>query len=233
MLKRILKWLWGTLEILIIIYVVFITSCILCRNSKGFTQFDKYVLVTINEENHQFLPDYKEGDLVIIKNQQHNLEVGNVIYFYVTSGEKYVVRSGAIVEKVNNDYDAVYTIDGLDSKVSATRVIGREASTSSKVGRILEVLESQFGFLFLVLLPILLVFIYQIYQLVVVAKYDTVDDDVSEKSTDEKVQDDHIAEVKSIKVRLTNTSDEETSVEFKLDTVDPNEEVDIKGTLIR
>ncbi len=227
MLKRILKWLWGTLEILIIIYVVFITSCILCRNSKGFTQFDKYVLVTINEENHQFLPDYKEGDLVIIKNQQHNLEVGNVIYFYVTSGEKYVVRSGAIVEKVNNDYDAVYTIDGLDSKVSATRVIGREASTSSKVGRILEVLESQFGFLFLVLLPILLVFIYQIYQLVVVAKYDTVDDDVSEKSTDEKVQDDHIAEVKSNDLAIEQNEIKDVQEEIKKETTDTSDDVEL------
>lgn len=178
MLKKILKWLWEFLEILIIIYVIFITSCILCRNKFGYTQFGDMTFVTVSESNEKFFMNNKAGDLLIIKNQQMNLDVNDLIYYYVTVDEKYIVRTGVIDSKSQDDYAALYVLrDDEGSSIASNRVIGKYVKTYHGKGAILDILESRVGFLFLVLLPILIVFIYQIYQLVIVAKYEVVEDD--------------------------------------------------------
>ena len=61
--------------------------------------------------------------------------------------------------------------------VASNRVLGKYTTTYSGLGRVLDVLESRLGFLFLVLLPIMLVFIYQVYQFIIVLKYDEVEDE--------------------------------------------------------
>lgn len=182
MLKKILKWLWEFLEILIIIYVIFITSCILCRNKFGYTQFGDMTFVTVSENNEKFFMNNKAGDLLIIKNQQMNLDVNDLIYYYVTVDEKYIVRTGVIDSKSQDDYAALYVLrDDEGSSIASNRVIGKYVKTYHGKGAILDILESRVGFLFLVLLPILIVFIYQIYQLVIVAKYEVVEDDIDDE----------------------------------------------------
>ena len=182
MLKKILKWLWEFLEILIIIYVIFITSCILCRNKFGYTQFGDMTFVTVSESNEKFFMNNKAGDLLIIKNQQMNLDVNDLIYYYVTVDEKYIVRTGVIDSKSQDDYAALYILrDDEGSSIASNRVIGKYVKTYHGKGAILDILESRVGFLFLVLLPILIVFIYQIYQLVIVAKYEVVEDDIDDE----------------------------------------------------
>lgn len=178
MLKRILKWLWEFVEVLIIIYVIFITSCILCRNKFGYTQFSDMTFITVNDSNAKFIQGSKTGDLLIVRGQQTGLDKGDLIYYYVTVDEKYVVRTGVIESKTEDDYSALYVLNDEDkTSVASNRVIGKYVSTHPGKGSVLEVLESRFGFLFLVLLPILVVFIYQVYQLVIVARYEVVEDD--------------------------------------------------------
>lgn len=181
MFRKILKWLWEFVEILIIIYVIFITSCILCRNKFGYTQFGNMTFVTVNDNNAKFFANNKSGDLLIIKGQQIGLNTGDVIYYYVTVDEKYVVRTNVIADKEEDDYAALYILNDDDgTSIASNRVIGKYVSVHPGLGGTLDVLESRVGFLFLVLLPILIVFIYQIYQLVVVAKYEVVEEDEKE-----------------------------------------------------
>ena len=182
MLKRILKWLWEFVEVLIIIYVIFITSCILCRNKFGYTQFSDMTFITVKDSNTKFIQGSKPGDLLIVRGQQTGLDKGDLIYYYITVDEKYVVRTGVIGSKTEDDYSALYVLnDEEKTSVASNRVIGKYVSTHPGKGSVLEVLESRFGFLFLVLLPILIVFIYQVYQLVIVARYEVVEDDEEEK----------------------------------------------------
>lgn len=150
MLKKILKWLWEFVEILIIIYVIFITSCILCRNKFGYTQFGDMTFVTVSESNEKFFMNNKAGDLLIIKNQQMNLDVNDLIYYYVTVDEKYIVRTGVVDSKTQDDYAALYILrDDEGSSIASNRVIGKYVKTYPGKGAILDVLESRVGFLFI------------------------------------------------------------------------------------
>lgn len=212
MLKRILKWVWEFVEVLIIVYVIFITSCILCRNKFGYTQFSDMTFVTVNDSNSKFIQGSKSGDLLIIREQQTGLDKGDLIYYYVTVDEKYVVRTGVIESKTEDDYAALYVLNDEDkTSVASNRVIGKYVSTHPGKGSILEVLESRLGFLFLVLLPILVVFIYQVYQLVIVARYESVEDDEEEEIPKKK----ELPKEEKLLVK-------EEKVEEKVDVVKPS-----------
>ena len=214
MFKKILKWLWGIIEGLIIVYVIFITTCILFRNKYGYTDFfDKYTFVTISENSQRFLPSHDAGDLLIIKNQQFSIDKGDVIYYYATINDEYVVRSGAVADVTGDEVSALYVLADEDkTSVSNTRVIGKKVSVHPGKGTILEVLVSRVGFLFLVLLPILLVFVYQVYQLVIVAKYETVEDDNDEDDVSDNKENDKVEEKKEESFDTAKSEVEEIDV---------------------
>lgn len=213
MLKKILKWVWEFVEILIIIYVIFITSCILCRNKFGYTQFGDMTFITVNDNNAKFIQNSESGDLLIVKSQQTGLDKGDLIYYYVTVDEKYVVRTGVVESKTEDDYAALYVLNDDDkTSVASNRVIGKYVSFHKDKGKVLDVLESRIGFLFLVLLPILVVFIYQIYQLVIVARYEVVEDSEKElpkekpKKVEEKISKKESPEREAVKTESSTIS---------------------------
>ena len=215
MLKKILKWFWILVETLIIIYAIFITTCILFRNKYGYTDFfDKYTFVTINENSQRFLPNHDAGDLLIIKNQQFSIVEGDVIYYYATINDEYVVRSGVVNSVTGDEISALYVLADEDkTSVSNTRVVGKKVSVHPGKGAILDVLESRVGFLFLVLLPILIVFIYQVYQLVIVAKYEIVEDDESDDDNKSDIKEEQLKEKEETDT-LEDTKEKSSDVEL-------------------
>ena len=177
-MKSVLKTLWNILEVLIIIYVIFLTSCILCRNKFGFTQFGSYTLSSVESTDAKYVENTKSGDLLVVKSS-NDIVKGDRLYYYATLNDRYVVRTG-IVEKVEKDeYNSLYTIDTLISgdkkaklNVTQTRVLGKYSSTVGSLGSVWKFLQSRLGFLIFVLLPILLVFVYQIYEFIIVLNYE-------------------------------------------------------------
>lgn len=191
-MKKFLKWLIGLIEIIIIIYVICITTCLLAKNKYGFTQLGNTTLITINEHLQEFLPETKVKDLLIVKgNPKDVINVGEKIYYYGTHNEEYVIQSGYVKEKITDDNtNALYVLnDEKQTKIPSTRTIGKYSNTYASIGGILDILESRLGFLLLVLLPILIIFIYQIYALIIVVKYtDYEDDDKKEKQKKKKTK---------------------------------------------
>ena len=173
-MKSFLKVLWGFVEVVIIIYVICITACLLSTNKFGFTQFGDTTLLTISSHMEQFLPESKEHDLIIVKNKPEEIAVGDKIYYYATADNKYIVKTAYVKEIVSKDgLTALYKLDDKSSStIATTRVIGKYSTIYHDIGGVLDILESKLGFLLLVILPILLIFMYQIYALIIVIKYD-------------------------------------------------------------
>ena len=172
-LKGFLKGLWGFLQVVIIIYVICITACLLCKNKYGFTEIGDMTLITINEHLAEFLPETKESDLLLVRKSTNDINVGDQIYYYATDNNEYVIKTAHVREQVTSEDDmALYALDDEKSSTIATnRVIGKYSAVYNNIGGILDVLESKLGFLLLVILPILLIFMYQIYALIMVIKY--------------------------------------------------------------
>ena len=89
---------------------------------------------------------------------------GRDVFYYTTEDRKVVIETAKVnnIEKVTES-QKTYELEGK-LKISSDYVIGSTENVEvlPKVGKILEVLESKWGFLFLIILPVLLAFIYQI-----------------------------------------------------------------------
>lgn len=151
-------------NLIVIIYVViavFVTVCLLSYNKYKVTEFGNYSLILVGDNNLE--PEFKNGDLVIV-NRKDKIDIGNKAFFYNTYSKKMEVTLGKIVgEQKITESEKTYTLEG-ELPISSAYVIGT-ATTVTKipvVGGILGVLESKWGFLFIIVFPSLLAFIYEL-----------------------------------------------------------------------
>lgn len=144
-----------------LIIAIFVTICLLSYNDYKITEFGEYSLLIITDKKMQ--PEYNKGDLVIVE-KSDEIEAGDKAFYYDTYNQQIKVKLGTIddVEKINED-QINYTIDEGEHKISNEYVIGpaETASVMPKVGTILKIIESKWGFLFLIVFPALLAFINQ------------------------------------------------------------------------
>lgn len=186
--KKFLKGLWGLVEVIIIIYVICMTAFLLCKNKYGFTQIGDMTYITINEHLQSYLPETKENDLLMVKQNNKDINVGDKIYYYAVENNEYVIKTAHVKENVISEDDmALYQLDDeAKTTIATTRVIGKYSAIYHNIGGVLDVLQSRIGFLLLVILPILLIFMYQIYALIIVIKYG--EEELQEKSSSDKPQ---------------------------------------------
>ena len=203
------------LEFVIILYVIVITTFLLFRNKYGYTEINNTTLVPLKIDTAEYVKDGKEGNLLVVKNSS-NLREGDLIYYYTIENEQYIVKSEYIKSIFKGDGNKLYTLaDESGTTVVSTRVLGKYANQYGGFGTIFSILTSKFGFLLLVLLPIMCIFIYQLYSLIMVLKYEKVELDLDKELNNE----DKKEEVK--KEEKVETK-EEVKVEKK---VEPKEEV--------
>jgi hypothetical protein len=153
-------------NILIIIYTViavFTTVCLLSFNEYKISTFgdNSFVLVT----NDELLPNFKKGDLVIVKaGNKSKIAIGDNIFFYNTVDRKVEVTLAEVTNKeIVTSTEITFTV-GNDHDVSSQYVLGSEKDTTviPVVGSVLSVLESKWGFLFLIVFPSLIAFLYEL-----------------------------------------------------------------------
>lgn len=172
--------MWDLVEVLIIIYVIFVTTCILSKNRYGYTNLFGYTLVSVHQEDEAYIKDSKAGNLLVVKNDG-NVNKNQYVYYYYAdvsdpNNEKYVVRGAFVTDTIKGDGGELYSLkDKEDPKISKARVLGNYSNQYAVIGGVLEFLETRLGFLFCVLLPIMIVFVYQIYEFVVILNYDKAD----------------------------------------------------------
>jgi hypothetical protein len=120
-------------------------------------------------DNNEFEPDYKKGTLLIIqKNANDDIKEGDSIFFYNHYKSQVSVSYSKVTktEKIT-DTETTYTITG-DQPISSEYVIGKAATTKSieGIGSIMKFMESRIGFILVIVFPIAVLFIYEIYVVV-------------------------------------------------------------------
>ena len=159
-------------NIIIIIYAIiaiFVTVCLLSYNSQKVTELGSYVLIII--DNDELTPEYNKGDLVIV-DKSKKIEIGDSVFFYNTSAKDFEVSYTQVENKEEiTETETTYTLKG-NKRISGEYVVGSSGNATSiaKVGTILSVLESKWGFLILVILPALLAFLYQFIEIIAEAR---------------------------------------------------------------
>ncbi|MBR3134341.1 MAG: hypothetical protein IKG56_02655 [Clostridia bacterium] len=157
------KILFNVLVIIYVVIAIFTTMCLLNYNEYKVSQFGDKTLVIIDKDEEGI--DYKKGDLVIVdKKGYESANEGDTLIFYENDG----IKITKILKKNDfGDAGITFTIDG-NYQVVHENVIGiaKNAKVISKVGGILGLLQSKWGFLFLIVFPSLLAFLHQVYELI-------------------------------------------------------------------
>ena len=167
-LNTIKRILFTIIAIVYFSFALCMTILLLNYNKYGLTQFGNITLVKLTEQVS--FEGYQKGDLVIVESMDvSTYEEGDVVFTYFIDQErKPHVKIGNVGEVYPDDNAITY--ENGDS-YSNEFIIGKPVKVYNNLGQFLSIVESQWGFLFIVLVPCLLIFIYEIYALIIEIKY--------------------------------------------------------------
>lgn len=158
--------------VLYVIMVLTVTILLLSYNEYMCSEINGYTVYIVRDDMLE--PNYVKGDLLLIKHvSDKNVNIGDKLYFYQNvSNNDYFVRYGEVTDKIEMSRRTVYTIDG-QYQYDSSYLIGEEDGSYvfHKIGGILAVLESRWGYLFFVVIITLLLFLEELYELYMEIKY--------------------------------------------------------------
>lgn len=185
-MKKTCKFLKNFLIIAYIVLIIFITICLLSYNDYKMTVFGRNTLIPVIDKD---LPDYQLGDLLIVnKNKFSQIDIGDEIFFYRTvSGETSINYAEVTAIERVTDKEFTFTVEG-NYKFSSERFIGKAetATVIPKIGSVLHILQSKWGFLFLGVFPSLIAFLYTLYTVILEVREDDEDDEITVKKAKKK-----------------------------------------------
>lgn len=158
------------LSVLVAIWIVaaiFTTVCLLSFNKYRVSEFGKYSIFTVDTDILE--PDFSEGSLLITKKTNHkHINPGDNIFYYDSESSEAVVNVGTVVNKEEvTSTEATITMQN-DNKISMSYVLGKEDTATSipVLGMILSILQSKWGYMFLVIFPTILIVVYEVYAII-------------------------------------------------------------------
>ncbi len=167
-LNKIKNILIGVFIVAFSLFALVMTLLLLNFNKYGVTEFGSKSLVLIQEEIAN--KNYQKGDLVIVEKARYEvINKGDEIFTYsVSSQGKANIEVGIVGDKVDRER-AISFENG--ASFSEEYIIGKATKTHHKIGSYLAAIESKWGFLFIVLVPGFIIFLYELYALIIEIKY--------------------------------------------------------------
>lgn len=155
-MKKNLKLIWNILQVIILVYVFFITFLVVNINEYSFSEVGKSTYVPVTKKVKKYLNDYKTGDLLIVN--KSNIKKNDDIYYYIVVDSEYYIAKTKVLE-VNK---GVYTIEG-NLNIEEDRIMGNKVIKIKYVGFILSFLLKEVGYFCFIISPMLILLIYNIY----------------------------------------------------------------------
>lgn len=156
--------------ILIVFFAFTITMTILLLNFNkfGVTQFDDTSLLIIKKG---FTSEkYQKGSLVFVGQKEiPDYQIGEEVFVYHLDGHGGVNIQLGEVGQIHEEDKAITFSNG--DTYSEEFIIGAGEKIYPEIGKYLSIVESKWGFLFIILVPNFFLFVYQLYSLIVEIKY--------------------------------------------------------------
>lgn len=158
-------------------FTITMTILLLNFNKFGVTQFDDTSLLIIKKG---FTSEtYQKNSLVVVEAKEiKDYQVGEEVFVYHLDGHGGVNIQLGVVGQIHEDDDALTFSNG--DTYSSEFIIGSGEKIYPNLGKYLSIVESKWGFLFIILVPNFFLFVYQLYSLIVEVKYGK--DEVEENS---------------------------------------------------
>lgn len=154
-MKKNLKLIWNIFQVIILVYVFFITFLVVNINEFGFSEVGKSTYVPVTKKVKKYL-NFKKGDLLIIKNTE--IKIDDNIYYYTVVDSEYYIEQTKVLKVDKNSYT---TVDNFN--IDEDRIVGNKVIKIKYIGFILSFLLKEIGYFLFIILPMLILLIYHIY----------------------------------------------------------------------
>lgn len=162
--------------ILFVIYSIIaitVTVLLLSYNDYNCSEIGGNTVYIVN--NDALEPEYDEGSILVIEEtSDKNVQVGDKLFLYkVINSQEFEVVTRTLQNKVQQGNHTVYQVEG-DENYDTTYFIGKADDTTvigSPWGTLLSILESKWGYLFCIVVVSLLLFLQEVFDLVIELKY--------------------------------------------------------------
>lgn len=191
--------------VLILFSIIISISSITAKANNGVPDLFGYSPFSV--QSNSMYPTISKGDYILVEEcDTEALESGDIITYFTFIEGKRVVNTHRIVSVIGDGSVIQYQTQGDnketnpepdDQLVSPGDVIGEYTGTRiPKMGAVIDYMSTQMGFFLIILLPVLLFTLYQIYKLIKVIMYNHKVDMVNaaNEATSDEVKEAIIAE---------------------------------------
>lgn len=121
-------------------------------------------------------PTFSSGDMIVIKQcDPSTLKEGDIITFHTIIENEYTLNTHRIVKIDDQNGVRCYTTQGDNNELADVHIIsdgdivGKYVFQLNGLGKVMTFLSSSTGFLIVIVFPMLIFFVYQVYHLIMVS----------------------------------------------------------------
>lgn len=158
----------------ILLAALYAFTILTTRDENNVTNIAGYTPMVV--QSNSMAPEFYEGDLIFIKKcDTASLKEGDVITFHTIIENEYALNTHRIENIDESSGSRTYTMKGDNNDTADTHliadgdIVGKYIGRLPNVGKVMNFLSNSVGFLLIIVLPMLLFFIYQVYHLIVVS----------------------------------------------------------------
>lgn len=171
----------GTVVISVLLWVIILVAALYAfttmatRDNQNVSNLMGYTPLVVKSDS--MAPTFSAGDLIFIKKcDTATLKEGDIICFHTIIDNEYALNTHRI-QKIDTVGDArSYTTLGDNNNgitdthiISDGDIVGKYVGHLKNAGKVMDFLSSSTGFLIVIVLPMLLFFIYQVYNLIMIS----------------------------------------------------------------
>ena len=144
--------------IVYILLAIVVTVCLLSYNDYNVSEINGNTLIIVKNDN---TGSYHKNDLLIVGND-NKYEKNDSVFYYIKKANNYYINYGKIEKIENNNI----IIDGEVINKKFLISTDNNVTVLSQVGGILALLESRWGYLCIIILPIFIALLCEIYEII-------------------------------------------------------------------
>ena len=171
----------GTIIISVLLWLVILVAALYAfttmatKDNQNVANLFGYTPLVV--ESNSMSPTFKKDDLIFVKKcDTSKLEEGDIICFHTIIDNEYALNTHRIQSIAENCEARSYTTVGDNNNgvadqhiISDGDIVGKYVGHISGAGKLMNFLSSSTGFLLVIVLPMLIFFIYQVYNLIMIS----------------------------------------------------------------
>ena len=159
---------------IILLTALFTFTTLATKDSRNVSRIAGFTPLVVLSDS--MAPTFNSGDLIIIKAcDPSKLVEGDIITFHTIIENAYALNTHRINSIDDSNGYRTYTTKGDNNAIADTRmisdgdIVGKYVTRLPILGRLIHFLSSATGFLLVIVVPMLLFFVYQVYHLIMVS----------------------------------------------------------------